>query len=87
MVQYIDLCTANFLKRIIEAGGISQSRIQLIYKLQEAKIDFRALIKFKESLFHNSKISPDNKISEEEFKRLRAQSDLSQIKNNVNGFE
>jgi hypothetical protein len=51
--------------------------------LQESQIDFRALIKFKESLFQGTKISTDNKISEEEFKRIRAASDLSQIKNNI----
>ena len=71
------------MKRIIETDGISQSRIHIIWKLQEAQIDFRALIKFKESLFQGTKISPDNKISEEEFKRIRAASDLSQIKNNI----
>lgn len=73
----------NFLRRIIETGGISQSRIQIVWKLQESKIDFRALIKFKENLFQGTKISTDNKISEEEFKRLRAASDLSEIKNNI----
>jgi len=71
------IISANFLKRIIETDGISQSRIHIIWKLQEAQIDFRALIKFKESLFQGNKISSDNKISEEEFKRIRAASDLS----------
>lgn len=71
------IISANFLKRIIETDGISQSRIHIIWKLQEAQIDFRALIKFKESLFQGTKISSDNKILEEEFKRIRAASDLS----------
>lgn len=55
--------------------------------MQEAAIDFRELIKFKESLFQGAKISADNKISLEEFKKIRAGSELHHIKNNICGAE
>lgn len=55
--------------------------------MQEAAIDFRELIKFKESLFQGTRISADNKISLEEFKKIRAGSELHHIKNNICGAE
>ena len=54
---------------------MSQDRLLVVKAMQKANVNFRELINFKNALFDSSSLTPENKITTEEFERIRAASD------------